>query len=89
MKKLLNILGIIFLSVYLSGCTGSCKHQLSHTKSNWIGINREIIMYSGGKEIYRSFTEDQVENLSNGIRFFDTNDCVVVLMGDVIIKEIK
>ena len=71
-----------------SGANGQFQQQMSHMKSQFAGLDREITLYSNdGKVIERWQTRTQVEDKGGSFRFM-VGDRAVIISGTVVIKEI-
>jgi hypothetical protein len=83
------ILAVIILIFWVYSDTQFGQRKLSHLKSNVIGLNRSITIYSyDGKAIKTYQTRSQIERPGDGTQsFFKENGKRVDTLGGIVIAE--
>lgn len=72
--------------LFLTGCAG-CQQKWSHTKSNWVGLDRTITIYANDGSVIKQWeTKGQVEDRGGSFRFL-VDGKAITLAGTVIIEE--
>jgi len=79
----------LLLSVISIGCTQSQQKGLKHFKSNLVGLNRVVTLYSANGDVIRVWKGDfQVEVIPPGIAFIDDNGNEVKVSGTFVVEEV-
>ena len=77
----------LIMILLLTGCTQTMQRGCKHTTSDWIGLNRKIILYSSDGTIIKEWdTRAKVEIVGSTVQFLN-NGKDVKLMGTVLIEE--
>ena len=77
MRKMLFLISILAMFL-LQSCSG-CETQWKHTKSNWFGLERVVVLYdANGKEIKRWKGDLQVENHGGSVSFVLDGKTIIV-----------
>ncbi|MDX1763483.1 MAG: hypothetical protein R3231_04115 [bacterium] len=78
------VLGMLLAA---SGCTKGCQQQVSHVKSNLIGLNRTITLYAVDGSVIKSWEgRFQVETGGSSARFIHEGKAVYI-SGTFVIEE--
>ncbi len=88
MKTIISgaIVGAIIIGILLFNTPG-CQNTISHAKSSWIGLNREITLYNASGNIIKQWSTDaKIEDMGGSCRFM-VNGKVVTISGTFIIEE--
>jgi hypothetical protein len=79
---------LILIPIFLSGCTEKQRQDLSHWKSDLIGLKRSITLYSNdGKPIKKWKGRFKVE-VNGGAARFIVDGKAVIISGTYIIEEL-
>lgn len=88
MKTIISgmVVGGIIIGVLIFNTPG-CQNTISHAKSSWIGLNREITLYdANGKIIKQWKTDAKFEDMGGSCRFM-VNGKVVTVAGTYVVEE--
>lgn len=84
--KALAIIAVAFMPLLYTGCAG-CQQDLSHMKSQLVGLNRKITLYANDGSVIKQWeTRGTVEDQGGSFRFL-ANGKAVTLAGTVVIEE--
>lgn len=68
--------------------TQGCRREMSHYKSNWLGLNREVRLYSANGNVIASWSGNlSVEDKGGSVRFVLPDGRAIMLSGTYVIEE--
>ncbi len=71
------------------GCTESQRNQISHIKSDLIGLDRVVTLYNDHGGVIKTWKGDfKVEVLGSSARFLDEDGNAVIISGTFVIEEV-
>lgn len=83
--KLLSLM--VFL--LLTGCTSKQQHEYSHWKSDLIGLNRQITLFSTSGRPIKTWQGRYKVEVDNGVARFIHDGKAIIISGTFLIEEIK
>lgn len=75
------------MCLYLTGCTESCKKQMRHTKSSFVGLQRKVTVYLPNGEVKTFEGRFKVEQDGFMLSFIDDNDKEIKVPASISIVE--
>lgn len=78
----------LFSALTVTGCTEKQRHEYSHWKSDLIGLNRRITVYSATGTPIKSWEGRYKIEIKDGVARFIHDGKAVVISGTFIIEEL-
>lgn len=78
---------LLLVAVLLSGCAAA-ENEMKHMKSDWVGLNRKIVLYASDGSILREWeTTAKVEDKGGTCYFINAEGKAVTISGTFVIEE--
>lgn len=85
MKKFLYLF-LCLLLFSISGCA-SCRNDIKHMKSSWVGLDRHIILYDANGKVIREWTTTSKVEDKGGTVWFLVEGKAYTVSGTFVVEE--